>query len=149
MAAFYQSGLGGSYSPVVDATTGRFALGGYEQGYTGIRDITSFIEPSHSADKLYLSRSGNVVEFIGRNVSLVTTGVVLLSTNPIPAGFRPKYTYQVSASTGATYSSATTRSQVAILSSGVVQMAGLTGLYFYGTFITPDAWPVTRPGIAG
>lgn len=152
----------GAPAPVTayDPVTGRLAIGGVEVGNTGRRiiitsaQLTTAFGGTVTGAGITISRHGNVVflEFSATNASGSSLNAATLGT--IPTGFRPSVVGRMLLSRVNGFG---TSAALGFTPAGTVfGIYDLPALSTWGawpvegviSYTTPDAWPVTLPGVA-
>jgi hypothetical protein len=143
-----------------DATTGRLAIGGVEMGDTGMRNISTLLDPAYVAasSMLRIVRTGKMVMVQGELTTDATppAGQPAMIAN-LPAGFRPPLNtvtgnyvqFAIWEATGtAIIHPGRIRHTTATLEFVGVAPANKPANRFSVTYYTGDAWPATLPGVA-
>lgn len=150
-----------------DPATGQFAVGGYEVGDTGWRDVTSSaVFVNGASPTILLRRTGNVVsiQVYGQIITAAPTGEVASQwttsalNTVVPTGFRGTAANSVISASGSTGSLTRpivlnwNRATAGGSGGGFAVWTragavGSTSVYAEFVYQTPDTWPATLPGV--
>lgn len=130
----------------IDASLGRLALGGYEVGDTGRRNVASLVNatPWPTVGSAILRRVGYIVS-LALILDHATSGNDAFFTSPLPSGFRPgtNLSYLIAST------SANAICTIYAPSSGAIRPNSNPGSIRAAlTWTTNDAWPSSLPGSA-